>query len=84
MSPSTQSTPVFSITAAIATAAAVSLVVVSLGAIVLFIWRRRRTNPPEVNEDDSNPVYGDYYFGDTDERIDEMKVEVSDNNLYYE
>ena len=63
--------------------AAVGLVV-SIGALAVCIWYRMKTDPPEVNEADTNPVYGDYYFADTDERIDQMRVEVVDNNMYYE
>ena len=32
---------------------------------------------------DNNPVYGIYYFGGGDERIDNGNVEMLDENVYY-
>ena len=56
--------------------------------ILLCIFKQRREKnreraAAEVTQEDENPVYGIYYYGGGDEKIDESKVEFSDNNALY-
>ena len=54
--------------------------------LALIFYKKFKTKTTTVVEPqrvDENPVYGLYYFGNTDERIDESTVEFQDGNDYY-
>ena len=69
----------------ISTAFGITLCLVTLITIAVLVLMKRKSRAASENAttEERNEVYGAYYFPGTDERIDEMTVEVSDNNIYY-
>ena len=64
---------------------AVILVLVS-GLLAFFClrqrMRRKENKSNQAMDEDMNPVYGLYYFGDG-ERVDDNNSEMMDENTYY-